>query len=148
MSWRLPINAFSIRSPFLIFHGLKRKDVKLAAAAALYGQIPQTNEARLQQTQDQAASESIALNGTLFQFADQADEESRRIMKHAQVVNPGGAAKLTAQSIAVLIGVTTQVLRTNSMMLKMMGQKLPKTTSLPSLQTGNYPCRILNPSAH
>lgn len=140
-------------------------DQVLAIINDLYGKIPQTNEARLQQTQDQAASESIAMNGTLFQFADQADEESRRIMEHAQVVNPGGAAKLTAQSVAVLIGVTTQVLRTNSMMLKMMGQNmalsnrkdklqseqfktqyegissaiqgLPKTTTLPSLQTGN-----------
>ena len=65
----------------------------------------------------------------------------------------------------LLIGVTTQVLRTNSMMLKMMGQNmalsnrkeklqseefktqyegistaiqgLPKTTNLPALQTGN-----------
>lgn len=131
----------------------------------LYGQIPQTNEARLQQMQDQAASESIAMNGTLFQVADQADATSREIIAQSQVVNPGGAAKLTAQSVAVLIGVTTQVLRTNSMMLKMMGQNmalsnrkdklqseqfktqyegisnaiqgLPKTTTLPSLQTGN-----------
>lgn len=131
----------------------------------LYGKIPDTNEARLQQAQDQAASESIAMNGTLFQFADQADEESKRIIAHSQVVSPQGAAKLTAQSIAVLIGVTTQVLRTNSMMLKAMGQNmalsnrkeklqsaqfktqyegisgaiqgLPKEMKLPSLNTGN-----------
>ena len=90
----------------------------------LYGKVPATALARLQQAQDQAASESIAMNGTLFQFADQADEESRRIIAHSEVVNPGGAAKLTAQSVAVLIGVTTQVLRTNSMMLKMMGENM------------------------
>jgi hypothetical protein len=136
----------------------------LAILSDLYGKIPATNEARLQQAQDQAASESIAMNSTLFQVADQADEQSRAIIAQSQVVNPGGAAKLTAQSVAVLIGVTTQVLRTNSMMLKMMGQNmalsnrkdklqseqfktqyegissaiqgLPKTTTLPSLQTG------------
>lgn len=140
-------------------------DQVLRIISDLYGQIPQTNEARLQQMQDQAASESIAMNGTLFQVADQADATSRDIIAQSQVVNPGGAAKLTAQSVAVLIGVTTQVLRTNSMMLKMMGQNmalsnrkdklqseqfktqyegisnaiqgLPKTTTLPSLQTGN-----------
>jgi hypothetical protein len=139
-------------------------DQVLAILNDLYGKIPATNEARLQQAQDQAAGESIAMNGTLYQFADQADEESRQIIAQSQVVNPGGAAKLTAQSVAVLISVTTQVLRTNSMMLKMMGQNmalsnrkeklqseqfktqyeglsgaiqgLPATTSLPSLQTG------------
>jgi hypothetical protein len=62
------------------------------------------------------------MNGTLFQFADQADETSRQIMAQSKVVNPQGAAKLTAQSVAVLIGVTTQVLRTNSMVLKMISQ--------------------------
>lgn len=136
-------------------------DQVLSVINDLYGKIPATNEARLQQAQDQSASESIAMNGTLFQFADQADKESQQIIAHSQVVSPGGAAKLTAQSIAVLIGVTTQVLRTNSMMLKMLGenmalsnrkdkiqseqfktqyeglsgaiQGLPKTTSLPSL---------------
>jgi hypothetical protein len=145
-----------------LYGNLATADQVLSTINDLYGAIPATSEARLQAAQDQSASESIAMNGTLFQVADQADEESRRIIEHSQVVSPGGAAKLTAQSIAVLIGVTTQVLRTNSMMLKMMGenmalqnrhdkieslqfqtqyegvsgaiQSLPATTKLPSLQ--------------
>jgi hypothetical protein len=110
-----------------LYGNLDTADRILAILNDLYGKIPATSAARLEEMQDHAASESIAMNGTLFQFADQADEESRRILAHAQVVNPGGAAKLTAQSIAVLIGVSTQVLRTNSMMLKMMGQNMALT---------------------
>lgn len=104
----------------------------------LYGMIPQTSEYRLQETQDRSVSESIAMNGTLFQFADSVDEETRRIIAHAQVVNPQGAAKLTAQSLAVLIGVTTQVLRTNSMMLKMMGQNMALSNRKEKLQAQQF----------
>ncbi len=107
-----------------LYGNLDTADRVLSILNDLYGRVPGTPVAQLEQLQDQAASESIAMNGTLFQFADKADEESRRILAHADAVSPGGAAKLTAQSVAVLIGVTTQVLRTNSMMLKMMGQDM------------------------
>jgi len=104
----------------------------------LYGSIPATTESQLQAAQDQSASESIAMNGTLYQVADQADETSREIIAQSQVVSPQGAAKLTAQSIAVLIGVTTQVLRTNSMMLKMMGENMALTNRNEKLQSQQF----------
>ena len=107
-----------------LYGNMETADRVLEILNDVYGKVPATRAARLEQLQDQAASESIAMNGTLFQFADRADEESRRILAHAGAVSPGGAAKLTAQSVAVLISVSTQVLRTNSMMLKMMGQNM------------------------
>ncbi len=90
----------------------------------LYGQIPQTTEAQLQTAQDQSVAESLAMHGTLYDYADQVDAESQRMLAHAQVVSPQGAGKLQAQSLAVLIGVTTQVLRTNSAMLKLMAENM------------------------
>ena len=90
----------------------------------LYGNIPQTAEYRLQEAQDRSVAESIAMNGNLFRYADQVDDETQRILAHSRVVSPQGAAKLTAQSLGVLIGVTAQVLRTNSMMLKIMGENM------------------------
>lgn len=162
------LNVIQILNPRFnpgLYGNIDTADRVLLIINDLYGKIPATSAARLQQMQDQAASESIAMNGTLFQFADQADEESKRIIAHAREVSPSGAAKLTAQSVAVLIGVTTQVLRTNSMMLKAMGQNmalsnrkeklasehfkteyegisgaiegLPKNTTLPALHKGN-----------
>lgn len=121
-----------------LYGDLHTADRVLAVISDLYGKIPQTSEARLQQAQDQSASESISMNGTLFQFADQADEESKRIIEHARYVNPQGAAKLTAQSVAVLIGVTTQVLRTNSMMLKMMGENMALQNRRGKLQAEQF----------
>lgn len=121
-----------------IYGSLETADRVLGIINDLYGRIPETTEARLQQAQDQSASESIAMNGPLFRFADEADEESRRIFAHSQNVSPQGAAKLTAQSIAILIGVTTQVLRTNSMMLKAMGENMALQNRKEKLQSAQF----------
>lgn len=121
-----------------LYGSLETAEQVTRAIQDLYGLIPKTSEARLQEAQDRSASESIAMNGTLFRFADQADEESKRIMTHSQSVNPQGAAKLTAQSVAVLIGVTTQVLRTNSMMLRMMGENMALSNRKEKLQSAQF----------
>lgn len=121
-----------------LYGSLETADQVQRAIEDLYGVIPQTSEYRLQQAQDRSVSESIAMNGTLFQYADSVDEETKRIIAHSQTVNPQGAAKLTNQSLAVLIGVTTQVLRTNSMMLKMMGQKMALSNRKEKLQAQQF----------
>ncbi len=121
-----------------LYGNLDTADRVLSTIQDLYGRIPQTGESRLQEAQDRSVSESIAMNGTLFRFADETDEESKRIIAHAQVVSPQGAAKLTAQSLAVLIGVTTQVLRTNSMMLKMMGENMALQNRKEKVQAAQF----------
>lgn len=121
-----------------LYGGLENDEQVQRAIEDLYGSIPQTSEYRLQEAQDRSVSESIAMNGTLFKYADSVDDESRRIISHSQSVNPQGAAKLTAQSVAVLIGVTTQLLRTNSMMLKMMGQSMALSNRKEKLQATQF----------
>ncbi len=121
-----------------LYGSLETSEQVQRAIEDLYGVIPQTGEYRLQQAQDRSVSESIAMNGTLFQYADSVDEETKRIIAHSQAVNPQGAAKLTNQSLAVLIGVTTQVLRTNSMMLKMMGQNMALSNRKEKLQAQQF----------
>jgi hypothetical protein len=121
-----------------LYGSLETSEQVMAAITDLYGKIPQTSEYRLQEAQDRSVSESIAMNGTLFRYADDVDAETKRIIAHAEVVNPQGAAKLTAQSIAVLIGVSTQVLRTNSMMLKMMGENMALSNRKEKLQSQQF----------
>jgi hypothetical protein len=121
-----------------LYGSMEQADQVMAVITDLYGKIPQTSEYKLQAAQDRSVSESIAMNGTLFRYADNVDQESKRIIEHAKNVNPQGAAKLTAQSIAVLIGVTTQVLRTNSMMLKMMGENMALSNRKEKLQSSQF----------
>lgn len=121
-----------------IYGSMETTEQVQRAIEDLYGTIPQTSEYRLQEAQDRAVSESIVMNGTLFQYADSVDAETKRIISHAQNVSPQGAGKLTAESLAVLIGVTTQVLRTNSMMLKMMGQNMALANRKEKLQSSQF----------
>lgn len=90
----------------------------------IYGVIPHTPEEQMQTTHDQTVAESLSMNSQLYRYADQVDQERDRIIAHSQEVNPQGAAKLQNQAIAVLIGVSTQLLRTNSAMLKIMAENM------------------------
>lgn len=121
-----------------VYGDLNNANSVLAAISDLYGQAPQTGEMRLQQTQDQSVAESIAMNSAIFDYAEQTDAESRRIFNHALFVSPQGAGKLTAQSMAVLIGVTNQVLRTNSMMLKMMSENMALQNRKEKIQSAQF----------
>lgn len=121
-----------------LYGNLDTAERVLAAITDLYGAIPNTSEARLQEAQDRSVAESIAMNGKLFRYADDVDLETKRIIEHAQVVSPQGAGKLTAQSMAILIGVTTQVLRTNSMMLKMMSENMALSNRKEKLQSEQF----------
>ena len=78
------------------------------------------------------------MHGNIYRYADQVDSESQRMLLHAQNINPQGAAKLQAQSLAVLIGVTTQLLRTNSAMLKLMAENLALSNRHEKLNAENF----------
>lgn len=121
-----------------LYGNLETADRVMDVINDLYGRVPQTAELRLQQAQDQSAAESVSMNGSIFRYADQVDDETKRIIAHAQAVSPQGAAKLSAQSLGVLIGVTTQVLRTNSMMLKMMGENMALSNRHEKLESAQF----------
>lgn len=90
----------------------------------LYGKVPQTAEANMQQTMDQSSAEAINLHNEAFRYADQVDPEAERIKEYSKVVSPQGAERLTAESIGVMIHVLNQVLRTNAAMLKLQSEQL------------------------
>ena len=56
-----------------LYGDLDTADRVLSTIQDLYGRIPQTGEYRLQEAQDRSVAESIAMNGTLFRYADETD---------------------------------------------------------------------------
>lgn len=121
-----------------LYGNLDQADKALRVIQDLYGKIPQTADAKMQESHDQSVAESLAMHGNVYRYADQVDQESQRMLAHAQVVNPQGAGKLQAQSLAVLIGVTTQLLRTNSAMLKLMAENLALSNRREKLNAENF----------
>ena len=121
-----------------LYGNFRDADKVLQILTDLYGQVPQTSQSNLESAQDQSVAESLAMHGALYEYADHVDAESQRMLQHAQVVSPQGAAKLQAQSLAVLIGVTTQVLRTNSAMLKIMAQNMALENRQSKIQSQQF----------
>jgi hypothetical protein len=121
-----------------LYGGLETADQVQRAIEDLYGAIPQTSEYRLQEAQDRSVAESIAMNGTLFQYADSVDEETKRIIAHSQSVNPQGSAKAHESVFSCLDWSNNPSLRTNSMMLKMMGQNMALSNRKEKLQATQF----------
>lgn len=107
-----------------VYGDLRDPQVVLRAIRDLYGLVPKGADSELLEIQDQSVAETISMNRNLYDYADQVDKERDRILAHAQVTSPQGSAKLHNQSLAILIGVTTQLLRTQSQMLKLFAQNM------------------------
>lgn len=107
-----------------VYGDLNNPENVLRAIHDLYGTTPNTADRELIDIQDQSVAEVIAMNKSLYDYSVQVDFERERILMHSQVVSPQGAAKLQNQSLAVIIGVLTQLLRVQSQMLKVMGQNM------------------------
>lgn len=121
-----------------VYGDLKDADRVLAAIEAVYGIIPKGMDEDLMRSQDKSVAEVIAMNRNLYDYADQVDLERDKILYHAQMVSPQGAGKLQNQALGVLIGVTTQLLRTQSQMLKIMAQNMAYDTRKEKLSTQNF----------
>lgn len=96
----------------------------LGKVQELYGQIPKTSEANLQQTVDQSVAENIHLHNEAFKYAENVDPEAERIKEYSKTVSPAGAGRLTAQSLGMVIHVLNQILRTNAAILKVQSEQL------------------------
>lgn len=121
-----------------VYGDLKDADSVLRAIQAIYGAVPNGMDEDLMRSQDQSVAEVIAMNRNLYDYADQVDREREKILFHAQVVSPQGAGKLQNQAIGVLIGVTTQLLRTQSQMMKIMAQNMASENRREKVSTQNF----------
>lgn len=121
-----------------VYGNLRDPENVLRALEDLYGANPNGMDQELIQSQDQSVAEVISMNRNLYDYAEQVDRERDRIVYHAQVVSPQGAAKLQGQALGVLIGVTTQLLRTQSQMLKIMAQNMAMETRKEKLTTKSF----------
>ena len=107
-----------------ILSELQSANEAMAAIEKLYGKIPMTTQANVQQTMDRTAAEGIQLHNDAFRYAAEIDPQAEQIKDYAKIASPAGAEKLTAQSLGVLIHVMNQILRTNAALLKVQSEQL------------------------
>lgn len=121
-----------------VYGNLKDKSSVLLALQSVYGRAPEGMDKELINSQDESVAEVISMNRNLYDYADQVDRERDKILYHAQQVSPQGAGKLQNQALGILIGVSTQLLRTQSQLLKIMAQNMAYETRKEKLATRNF----------
>ncbi|MBK7842932.1 MAG: hypothetical protein IPJ71_04440 [Bdellovibrionales bacterium] len=107
-----------------VLSDLDNLDLVLSKVEELYGRIPNTPEGKMQLMTDRSVAEAINLHNEAFKYADRLDPEAERIKDYAHMVNPAGAAKVTVQSMGMMIHVLNQILRTNAAILKLQSEQL------------------------
>ena len=90
----------------------------------IYGVVVPSGEAPIQRDTDQSVAEAIALNNSIYKYTKDIDEIGEAIKQYSHSVSPGGAQKLTAQSMGVMLNVMNQSLRAQATGLKIQAQTL------------------------
>ncbi len=116
---------------------LKVEDA-VAHLKSAYGIIVESPEGQTQTETDQVVAEAISMNNELYVYAGDLDKVGENIKEYSHDVSPGGAAKLTAQSLGVMIHVMNQQLRATATSLKLSAQTLAVQNKREKQQTAQY----------
>ncbi|MBI4403627.1 MAG: hypothetical protein HY537_05675 [Deltaproteobacteria bacterium] len=85
---------------------------------AIYGTVKNNPDSRVQRDTDQSVAEAITFSNDLYRWTKELDELSEQIKTASHSVSPGGASKLTAQTLGVMIQVMNQNLRAQAVTMK------------------------------
>ena len=119
------------------------KELKKVQAIALhlqdaYGAVVDSPEAKVQSDTDEVVAEGIAMNNSIFDYTAQLDKIGEEIKQYSHAVSPGGAQKLTAQSLGVMVHVMNEQLRATATGLKMQAQAMAVQNRKEKTETAEY----------
>lgn len=109
----------------------------------IYGIVTDSPDARVYRDTDQQVAEAVNLNNDIYKYTSNIDELGEAIKDYSHDVSPGGAQKLTAQTLGVMLQVMNQSLRTQATGLKLQAQtmavqnKKEKDSTRQYLETAN-----------
>lgn len=109
----------------------------------IYGIVTDSPDARVYRDTDQQVAEAVNLNNDIYKYTSNIDDLGEAIKDYSHDVSPGGAQKLTAQTLGVMLQVMNQSLRTQATGLKLQAQtmavqnKKEKDSTRQYLETAN-----------
>ncbi len=104
----------------------------------IYGVVPDSPESRVQKDTDQGIAEAVTFNNSFYKYSAAYDVVGERIKESSHSVSPGGAQKLTAQALGIIIQVLNQHLRAQSTGLKLQAQQLALENRKEKAETKQY----------
>jgi hypothetical protein len=99
-------------------------DTVLRQIAATYGAVAPSQVAQIQRDSDTVAAEGIARNRAIHDYTGKIDRIGEDIKAASHTVSPGGAQKLTAEGVGVMLHVMNESLRTQAAQLKLSSQNV------------------------
>lgn len=103
-----------------------------------YGEVVDSPDKVPQEDTDRVVAEAISVNNALYNYAKELDQVGETIKKYSHEVSPGGAQKLTAQSLGIMVHVMNQQLRATATGLKLQAQALAVQNKKEKQETGAY----------
>jgi len=107
-----------------IYGGLLKAQDALSKIQSIYGSVVPSLDAGVQQDTDQNVAEAISLNNSIYGYTNEIDQIGEQVKQYSHSVSPGGAQKLTAQTLGVVLHVLNQQLRAQATGLKIQAQNL------------------------
>jgi len=92
----------------------------------IYGTAKNVKDEKLYKLNDQSLAEAVVFNNNIYKNAKKIDSIGERIKDYSHQVSPGGAQKLTAESMGVLLHVQNHNLRAMGKSLKLQAQSLAR----------------------
>ncbi len=121
-----------------IYRDLKNVNQATQALEKIYGLVTDSKLATVQRNTDQTVAEAITFNNELNDYAFKLDRIGEEIKRFSHAVSPGGAAKLTAESLGVVIHVMNQQMRAQGQALKLQAQAMAVQNKKDKDQTDQY----------
>lgn len=96
----------------------------LGKLQTIYGTVPVSRDSQIQNDTDQSVAEAITFNNSYYEYSKQLDQMGEQIKQQSHAVSPGGAEKLSAQALGLMIQVLNQMLRAQATSMKLQAQNL------------------------
>lgn len=107
-----------------VFRDWDNATVAIQRLQELYGVVQNSPEAKVQKDTDQSVAEAVAFNNGFYKWSGQLDQVGEQIKSYSHATSPGGAQKLTAQALGLIIQVLNQNLRAQATSLKLQAQSM------------------------
>lgn len=126
-----------------IYKDWKNVGDALIKLQSIYGIVTNSPDSKVFSDTDQNVAEAVTLNNDIYKYTQNIDELGEAIKDFSHDVSPGGAQKLTAQTLGVMLQVMNQSLRTQATGLKLQAQtmavqnKKEKDSTKQYLETAN-----------
>lgn len=91
---------------------------------SIYGVVNPSPLENVYANADQSVAEVVTLNNDIYKYTNKIDELGEVIKGYSHDVSPGGAQKLTAQTLGIMLQVMNQSLRSQATGLKLQAQSM------------------------